>query len=43
MKDDLASFKLEIQPIRKEASRAKILDVQVKTYKERIEKVTITL
>ena len=36
-------FKQEIEVLRKEASRAKLLDMQVKTYKERVEKTTETL
>lgn len=43
IQDDLLHFKQELDPLRKEASRAKLLDMQVKTYKDRIEKTTETL
>ena len=36
-------FKQELDPIRKEASRAKLLDMQVKTYKDRVEKTAESL
>ena len=36
-------FKQELDPIRKEASRAKLLDMQVKTYKDRVEKTADSL
>ena len=36
-------FKQELDPLRKEASRAKLLDMQVKTYKDRVEKTADSL
>ena len=43
IQDDLLHFKQELDPLRKEASRAKLLDMQVKTYKDRVEKTADSL